>query len=875
MATGTFYSLISNKVITGLEKIATYGLTSTLFDVRGIMRLLSGSQGWWFDLSQNSTLDTVDLDITVADKVGIETGVYGLTANGRIVLTNDDGSSSTRYPFPNASATTYYIYVRAEQIPVLVERTTDSQYAFTREIEALGFLAAPTSVTDNGNGTITFNVNSVCQSLSCAGRKARVWKRTPMTDVTSVAFEELTVAYSGGNNTITTAAKFGQASVSTTAADYYVMLIGPVIRTSTYSHNDSIFVGTVVGGGSGSVPASKSLTGQPVWQMWIPALNYILRFDSHGYPKIRVQTDSSDSDESQIEVYDSVAGATTWKVDEDGDMTMGRSGGGTQRTLTITTNSNKSITVMNDGGNVKIDRYDDTANTTEIDGVVVAAPSGNGNDALISTVALEGSGGASSNGGSIVGAINSLAAADEESGGVRDFVYNKLGGSASPVPTITGVGGANVTVSAFAYRAKGGMAWNAAQTLTPANGTTYLVTLIGDSYGPQQNVQLVSATALALSSATFKGSYVLAKVVKSGGVISSITRLARPYRLLNANRDITVGPFDAGGDFETLKEAVDYVNEMDALPGTSSPRRITIRVIGSTTEAAAIVLTRSCVTIVGPAPTLQDDAITTTWTHTGNCLEIASSADVEIRNLTFVYSNVSDGGAGIALTHASLAYNITIAGCGVKDDGTGGEAVYGLNLGTCDDVSYVRVLDCHFAVKTYGILRASGDSIVRCWFSRNVINQSGGTAAGIGIGIASDVSGARIFLSENDINGFQNAIVLSKTQAFARDNRANGFSKDGIQVIYDESAYSVLEGNVLHGSGGSESTSYGIYVAAPRVRVIGNDAKGSPSATTKRGIQVDASPTDYCILVGNQTNGQTLQNGNPSNTTSANNRDDA
>jgi hypothetical protein len=83
---------------------------------------------------------------------------------------------------------------------------------------------APTSVVDNGDGTITINVNTLATSgvdRSSAGADGQRYVTVGKVGGTE---ETLAVAYSAPNNTVTTASLLGQVlgSVSTTASDYYV-----------------------------------------------------------------------------------------------------------------------------------------------------------------------------------------------------------------------------------------------------------------------------------------------------------------------------------------------------------------------------------------------------------------------------------------------------------------------------------------------------------------------------------------------------------------------------------------------------------------------------------------------------------------------------
>lgn len=180
-------------------------------------------------------------------------------------------------PFENANGTTYYVAFFRADVPSKLRinpRTALPQYvAFKEEI---GRAAAPSSVTDNGDGTLTFNVNSVTQAgVSNAGRNVVVYKLTPgeaaLTE--QIAIEELEVQYSGGNNTITTAGALGQATPSTTASDYRVVLLGPVVTTNdgVQSEEGGFFLGTVEG--NGGTPSAFDTSGQKIFYTFPDASN--------------------------------------------------------------------------------------------------------------------------------------------------------------------------------------------------------------------------------------------------------------------------------------------------------------------------------------------------------------------------------------------------------------------------------------------------------------------------------------------------------------------------------------------------------------------------------------------------------------------------
>lgn len=117
---------------------------------------------------------------------------------------------------------------------------------------------APDSVTDNGDGTITFVVNTVTQSgYSHASRNVMVWLKNPVTIDATVAIETRTVSYAAPDNSITTTGALGQSVISVDPNDYYVACIGPTVHCQAAAApmpfgDEYIVLGYIVGGAPGS-----------------------------------------------------------------------------------------------------------------------------------------------------------------------------------------------------------------------------------------------------------------------------------------------------------------------------------------------------------------------------------------------------------------------------------------------------------------------------------------------------------------------------------------------------------------------------------------------------------------------------------------------
>ncbi len=144
---------------------------------------------------------------------------------------------------PPDAATVYHIGLEQNDVEQGIEtnpRTGEAEYL--EYVEELGRVATPTSVVDNGDDTLTINVNSLCESgKDYSGRDVRVWLKSradggigPLSATEAIAIQTITIAYGAPHNTITVPNLMGQATASVTAADYKVMLLGPVVKRAAF-----------------------------------------------------------------------------------------------------------------------------------------------------------------------------------------------------------------------------------------------------------------------------------------------------------------------------------------------------------------------------------------------------------------------------------------------------------------------------------------------------------------------------------------------------------------------------------------------------------------------------------------------------------------
>lgn len=246
MTTGNEYANITQKKLLGYrdlnDRMLSY-LTNSLKE--------NFSYVWGTNVVLGSQI-VIEADGSDAFKI---TGTSVATDGIGNLLKISDSLVNDGISFENTTSVNYYVGLKYAKIPNEIDinpRTGLPEYRSW--IEEIGEEGTPDSVTDNGNGTITFVVDGVTESgVTNAGRQVLVYKIITDKNATtaSVAIEICTVAWSGTNNTITTTAAFGQSTVSTVNTDYQVVLLGPTVKryTDLRSESNYVFIGIIEGNG--------------------------------------------------------------------------------------------------------------------------------------------------------------------------------------------------------------------------------------------------------------------------------------------------------------------------------------------------------------------------------------------------------------------------------------------------------------------------------------------------------------------------------------------------------------------------------------------------------------------------------------------------
>jgi len=186
--------------------------------------------------------------------------------NAGHVLQLEDAAHHTGIQFDNTPGVHNWIGLRYIEIVSGVyanPRSGVPEYDLT--MNEVGEKDVPDSVTDNGDGTITFVVNSITQAgYSHATRNVKVWLKNPVTIDAAVAIETRPITYLAPNNRITTVGSFGQSAISVDPNDYYVACIGPTVHVQPLAApmpftDEYIVLGYIVGGAPGSVSTTDQV----------------------------------------------------------------------------------------------------------------------------------------------------------------------------------------------------------------------------------------------------------------------------------------------------------------------------------------------------------------------------------------------------------------------------------------------------------------------------------------------------------------------------------------------------------------------------------------------------------------------------------------
>lgn len=236
--------------ILGFADLETYGFEAIRSEVRQSQSDLWGSGG---------TLGSSKVAITAAGALLTGTAdANGWNGAGyRMAL--DVSEVFTSVPFANSGATVYSVGLKAApDVPAAVELGADGSVNYSRYEEHIGEVVTPSSVIDNGDGTVTLVVGATgglaAWGTNTTARPAKAWLVSPATTGSDAIYDG-TAAYDSGDARIEVnpGHQFGQSGTpSTTAADYRVLVEGPSITvestTDLSADTDYWYLGTVASG---------------------------------------------------------------------------------------------------------------------------------------------------------------------------------------------------------------------------------------------------------------------------------------------------------------------------------------------------------------------------------------------------------------------------------------------------------------------------------------------------------------------------------------------------------------------------------------------------------------------------------------------------
>lgn len=239
---------------------------------------------------------------------------------GHLLKINDALVNDEIY-FENSSGVIYYVALKYTEIPSEIDvNPSNGLPEYRKWIEEIGEKGTPDLVVDNGNGTITFQVDTITESgVSNAGRQIMVYKliADKNASTVTVAIETCTVTWTGSENRITTTAALGQSDVSEVAADYNVILLGPTVKryVDLRSSDGYTYIGFITG--NASTPTSFDITDQQLASISLSQLSQIASEASNGRLKINVTPGTGESGILQIASRDE-DGNVKFSVDEQG-----------------------------------------------------------------------------------------------------------------------------------------------------------------------------------------------------------------------------------------------------------------------------------------------------------------------------------------------------------------------------------------------------------------------------------------------------------------------------------------------------------------------------------------------------------------------------
>ena len=180
-------------------------------------------------------------------------------------------------PFENENAVTYQVALKHATVPnTLAINPRAGLPEWIDYSDVIGIESEPGSVSDNGDGTITLNIDAMLDLDPYVDRVALVWMPNPAKNAVNktIALEACSVYQDAGINKIDTVGSLGQTTISTEAGDYRVTVLGPVVSRYTTPQNlaGNVYIGAITGNGPSATPTSFNTINQRVIAQPLPSV---------------------------------------------------------------------------------------------------------------------------------------------------------------------------------------------------------------------------------------------------------------------------------------------------------------------------------------------------------------------------------------------------------------------------------------------------------------------------------------------------------------------------------------------------------------------------------------------------------------------------
>lgn len=254
-------------------------------------------------------------------------------------LLDTASSSLANVPYEASGGTDYNVGLAMSIVPSQSEANprTGPQYEFVQETAVVGVTATPASVSYNAGLDLTTLTLSGEKLLgdgdSLAGRAAMAWfidstTGRPVAE-TAVAIVFGTITNPSGSNLLVVSGKFGQTTASTTAADYRVCVLGPVVWSSVSVDEDVDGVAHLAyGNNSGGWDADNQRVYPTTYGLLENFVAMLPASDTSpdlvSVPKVSIRPNDNEATSSpQLEVWKNAAGTNiAFRVDKAGNITF-------------------------------------------------------------------------------------------------------------------------------------------------------------------------------------------------------------------------------------------------------------------------------------------------------------------------------------------------------------------------------------------------------------------------------------------------------------------------------------------------------------------------------------------------------------------------